>query len=111
MSIGSLQAAKEKGLTQKPGITLKLLSSASKQYLCIIGASSQMISFFSTTLIGIPNLECAVLPPGRSIAAIQLEATGRTISPLLLIAAHNVLHINVFPVPPKPYTKKIPPRP
>ncbi|KAK9740195.1 hypothetical protein RND81_03G018200, partial [Saponaria officinalis] len=99
--------------------SLRLLSRASKQCLCIIGASSQIISFvlinssvssvlgfipghveFSVTLIGMPNLEWAVLPPGSKIAAIPLDATGKTISPLLLIAAHNVLQIKVFPVPP-----------
>jgi len=31
--------------------------------------------------IGMPNLECAVLPPGMSNAAMPLEATIKTISP------------------------------
>jgi hypothetical protein len=73
-------------------ISCKDLSKASKQYLCIMGASSQMIavvllmSFARLVFLpilqkergsitkGIPNLECAVLPPGNSVAAIPDEA-------------------------------------
>ncbi|RID45892.1 hypothetical protein BRARA_I02586 [Brassica rapa] len=108
-------------------MSARLLSNDSKQCLLIIGASSQMIRDASFTksaasvpgvrlhrenssgLIGIPNLECAVLPPCNRSEAIPLEATFKTISPLDLIAADNNLHRNVFPVPPNPYTKKTPP--
>ena len=61
--------------------SFKLRSRASKQYMCIIGASSHIISFVliissakwlfgcmshvenSSIVNGIPNLECAVRPP------------------------------------------------
>ncbi|KAL7087158.1 hypothetical protein ACP275_13G049200 [Erythranthe tilingii] len=99
-------------------IDCNVLLNASKQYLCIIDASSHMISFalisnsawglccvilqveFSCTMMGSPNLECAVLPPGSKRDAIPLEATLITISPLERTAADKVLHMKVFPVPP-----------
>lgn len=74
-----------------------VLSSASKQCLCVIGASSHIISLdliissdsglscvtlqveSSLTFTGIENLEWAVLPPGISKEAMPLEATVRTI--------------------------------
>jgi len=43
----------------------------------------------SSKIKGRPNLECAVLPPGINNAAIPLEATVKTISPLDHIAADN----------------------
>ncbi|KAL7137638.1 hypothetical protein ABFS83_10G107100 [Erythranthe nasuta] len=97
-----------------------VLSSISKQYLCIIGVSSHMISFalnnnsacglyclmihveLSCTIIGSLNLECAVLPPGSRSNAIPLEATFITISPFERISANKVFHMKVFLVPPCP---------
>lgn len=52
------------------------------------------------TSIGIANLECAVLPPGISKAAMPLDATVKTISPLDLKAAEIALQMKVLPVPP-----------
>lgn len=52
-----------------------------------------------------PNLECVVLPPGMSSAAIPLDATVKTISPLDLIAAAIALQMNVLLVLPYPYKK------
>ncbi|KAF8100020.1 hypothetical protein N665_0233s0022 [Sinapis alba] len=81
-------------------MSYRLMSNDSKQCLLIIGASSQIISDVSLTklaesvpsgklhrdysleLIGIPNLECAVLPPCNKSEAIPLEETFNTISPL-----------------------------
>jgi hypothetical protein len=37
----------------------------------------------SSTFKGIQNLECAVLPPGSNNDAIPLDATFKTISPLV----------------------------
>jgi len=51
----------------------------------------------SSTTNGIQNLECAVLPPGISNAAIPLEATVNTISPLERNADDNALQIKVLP--------------
>ncbi|KAK9664764.1 hypothetical protein RND81_14G066400 [Saponaria officinalis] len=101
--------------------SLKLLSKASKQNLLVNGASSQIISLVliktlvnsesgviplqkesSLTFRGMPNLECAVLPPGNNNDTIPLEATGSTILPLERIPAHSVFHKNVLPVPPCP---------
>ena len=58
---------------------------------------------------GILNLECAVLPLANKSAAIPLEATFKTITPLDLIEHDIVDHKNVFPQPPWPYKKKSPP--
>ena len=108
-------------------MSFKVLSNASKQYLCAIGASSQIISsaffnnseasdpcsIFQTELsnvgTGILNLECAVRPLGSNREAIPLEATVSTIFPSERNAADNVLHMKVFPVPPYPYRKNTPP--
>ena len=83
---------------EKFKISLRDLSKASKEYLCIIRALSQIINLVtvkssaiglpclmlqvesSLIIKGIPNLKCAILPPGRSKDAIPLEATVRTIS-------------------------------
>ncbi|KAM3348704.1 hypothetical protein ACQJBY_022143 [Aegilops geniculata] len=92
-------------------ISLRLLSSASKQCLFAIGASSHNISevFFSSSakcepcfishvessviLSGIRNLECDVLPPWRSNAAMPHDATASTIFPsdlsFVVIAFHR----------------------
>ncbi|KAF8044530.1 hypothetical protein N665_8458s0001 [Sinapis alba] len=85
----------------------KVRSSASKQYLLIIGASSQTISdaLDITSALSLP----AVLPPGSNKEAMPLDATFSTISPVDRIAADRIFHKKVFPVPPKPYTKKTPP--
>ncbi|KAG5032291.1 hypothetical protein JHK82_015869 [Glycine max] len=76
---------------------LRLLSSASKQNLWAIGASSHIINFVtfkssanslpwsilqiesSKVGTGILNLECAVRPLGNNNDAIPLEATVKTI--------------------------------
>ncbi|KAK2456381.1 ATP-dependent DNA helicase pif1 [Trifolium repens] len=86
--------------------------------MCIIGASSHIISFarrissaegslgpishveYSSILIGMENREWAVLPPGISKAAMPLDATVRTISPFDRNAVDNALQIYVLPVPP-----------
>ena len=112
-----------KGLSQCI-MSLSVLSRASRHNLCTIGASSQIISLVirsspascevweivhvesSLISIGIANLECAVLPFGKSVAAIPLEATVITISPLALIDEARVFHRKVLPVPPYPCTKK-----
>ena len=57
----------------------------------------------------IENLECAVLPLGNNNEAIPLEAIVKTISPFEHNAETNVFHKKVFPLPPYPYKKKIPP--
>ncbi|KAM3332902.1 hypothetical protein ACQJBY_028177 [Aegilops geniculata] len=80
-------------------ISLRFLSSASKHILFAIGASSHSISdvFFSSSakyepclmshvdssvrISGMWNLECVVLPPSRSSAAIPDDATASTIFP------------------------------
>lgn len=49
---------------------------------------------------GRPNLECAVLPPGMSNAAIPLDATVNTMSPFERNADAKALHMKVLPVPP-----------
>jgi len=103
-------------------ISLRLLSSASKQFLFAIGASSQIIIevFFSSSarwvpclishvdssvmLSGILNLECAVLPPGISKAAIAHDATASTIFPSDRSFVVMAFHRYVFPVPPWPST-------
>ena len=60
-------------------------------------------------LIGILNLEWAVRPPSNSIAAIPDEATARAMSPDDLTLARSIFSTNVFPVPPGPSMKKMPP--
>jgi len=108
-------------------MSFRVLSRASKQNLCVIGASSQIISFSffnnsdaldhcemlhiecSSVGTGILNLECAVLPPGNSREAIPLEATVSTILPSERTAAESVFHMNVLPVPPYLYKKNTPP--
>jgi len=54
----------------------------------------------SSKLKGMQNLECTVHPLGISNAAIPLDATAKTISPLDLNATHIALQINVLPIPP-----------
>ncbi|KAF8098093.1 hypothetical protein N665_0274s0001 [Sinapis alba] len=66
-------------------MSLKLRSSASKQCLLIIDASSQIIT---EALV--------VLPPGNNNEAIPLDATFSTISPLSRIAADRIFHKKVF---------------
>ncbi|PKB99246.1 hypothetical protein RhiirA5_300345, partial [Rhizophagus irregularis] len=96
-------------------ISLNVLSTASKVNLCAIGASSQMINFvilinlansdcllifnveFSNNLIGILNLECAVLPPFSNNAAIPDEATAIAILDSDLTLAKIILNKKVFP--------------
>ncbi|KAG4975529.1 hypothetical protein JHK86_035003 [Glycine max] len=58
---------------------------------------------------GIFNFECVVLPPGNNKEAMPLEATIITILLSALNEAASVFQINVFPVPPYPYKKNIPP--
>ncbi|KAG4930693.1 hypothetical protein GLYMA_17G168700v4 [Glycine max] len=95
-------------------ISLKVLSKVSKQNLCAIGVSSQMIIFviFNNSASSDPcwmlhvefcnigtrmtNLECAVLPPSNSKEVIPLEATIRTIFPLECKQEANVFHMNFF---------------
>ena len=104
-----------------------VLSNASKQYLCAIGASSQIIKSaffnncersdpcktlqtkFSSVGTGILNFECVVLPPRSNNDAIPLYATTKTILRSAHKAADNVFHMKVFPVPLYPYRKNIPP--
>jgi len=106
--------------------SLKLLSTALKQCLCIIGASFHIISFarnikspkglpgsmvhveHSSTVNGMWNLEWVVLPPGIRSVAIPLEAIVKTIFLLDLNADDIALQMKVFNVPPYPYKKKQP---
>jgi len=46
------------------------------------------------------NVECVIFPTGNSKEAIPLDATFKTIIPMLLKAIGNVFHIKVFLVPP-----------
>jgi len=48
---------------------------------------------------GMQNVECVVLPQGRSNEAIPLDVIFKTIIHLFLIAVDNVFHIKVFHVP------------
>jgi len=57
------------------------------------------------------NFECVVLPFGNNYEAILLDATVNTVLPFERNAEANVFHIKVFPVPPYPYRKNIPPVP
>ena len=77
-------------------ISFNVLSSASKQNLCAIGASSHIINSaycnnsetslpcwilqteVSSVGTGILNFECVVLPPGNNRDAIPLDATVKT---------------------------------
>ena len=97
-------------------ISLRLLSSASKQNLCAIRASSQIISLltfrsFANSLprltlqvefckVGtwIANFEWAVLPPSNNKDAMPFDATVKTISPFERNAEANVFHTKVFPI-------------
>ena len=85
---------------------------ASKLSLLIMGHSSHTIMFvflnnsavfeffsklqtsLSFTVRGILNLECAVLPPGRRVAAIPDDATATAIFPVLLTIARIVLVVS-----------------
>jgi len=58
---------------------------------------------------GILNLKCVVPPPGRNKEAIPLDATFKTNFLLDRVVDESVFHMNVFPVPPYPYKKNIPP--
>ena len=107
--------------------SFRVLSKASKQNLCAIGASSQIINsaFFnnsdasdpcemlqiecSSVGTGILNLECVVLPPGNSREAIPLEAIVSTILPSEHITIDSVFHMNVLLFPLYPYKKNTPP--
>ncbi|GAA0173218.1 hypothetical protein LIER_26878 [Lithospermum erythrorhizon] len=95
--------------------------------LSTIGASSHMIILefliSSTSLlwkdiwhltpdfasIGIFNLECAVRPPKNSEEALPDYATMIAIKPFDLICARNTLYKKLFPVPPGPSRKNVPP--
>ncbi|KAH9543964.1 hypothetical protein CY35_13G092500 [Sphagnum magellanicum] len=59
----------------------------------------------SCRLIGILNLEWAVLPLGSNKDAIPDEATASTILPCPRRWDRSVVQTNVLPVPPLPYTK------
>ena len=110
-----------------PMMSFSVLSNASKQYLWAIGALSHIINLvaFNSSIcyvpwwilhvelsnvgIGIANFKCAFLPLGNNNEAIPLEAIVKTISPFECNAEANVFHIKVFPIPPYPYRKNIPP--
>jgi hypothetical protein len=119
------------GIIALPGcsserISHKVLSRASKQCLCVIGASSHIISvdiFMSLANIvprltlhtpisfkskGILNLECDVWPLGSSKEATPDDATAKTIFFSDQRCAMIAFHKNVFQVPPWPQTKKSP---
>lgn len=71
-------------------------SNASKAYLFVMGASSQMIVVVSIIRLARSycllieqmdsslNRECAILPPGNSVAAISDATVAKTIWPVLL---------------------------
>ncbi|KAG5042746.1 hypothetical protein JHK85_007014 [Glycine max] len=70
---------------------------------CILHVESSKIG------IRILNLECVVLPLGNNREAMPLEVT---IIKILLSALNelaSVFQMNVFPVPPYPYRKNMPP--
>lgn len=109
-------------------ISLKLLSSPSKQNLWSMCASMpQMIRLasFNNLASSLPwcilhvesskvgkeilNLECAILPLGNNKEAMSLEATTRTIFLSVLNEFASVFQMKVFPIPPYPYRKNIPP--
>jgi hypothetical protein len=119
------------GIIALPGcssewISRKILSMASKQCLCVIGASSHIISVDTVMNLanivprltlhtpvlfkskGILNLECVVRPLGSSKEATPDDAPAKTIffsdQRCMMIAFHK----KVFPVPPWPQTKKNP---
>ncbi|CAN1188484.1 hypothetical protein LINPERPRIM_LOCUS35422 [Linum perenne] len=95
-----------------------VLSTTSKDSLCIIGASSHTIrvALFSNSATsdpfftvhvdklsisrGILKRECAVTPSGKRVAAIPDDATTNEIPPVLLTLEIIQLYKNVFPVPP-----------
>ncbi len=101
----------------------KVRLTTSKVRRCIIGASSQMIRLALCTnsatficcvilqvnsscrLIGILNLEWAVLLLRSNKNAILDEATTRTILPCFRRRDRSVVQTNVLPIPPLPYTK------
>ncbi len=101
----------------------RVRSTASKARRCIIGASSQMIrstlctnsaTFIycvmlqvdsSCRLIGILNLEWAVLPPRSNKDVIPDEVIASTILPCLRKRDKSVVQTNVLPIPALPYTK------
>ena len=64
---------------------------------------------FSRMSRGILKQECGVRPPGSKSAAIPDDATASAIFPLPLIKFSKVVHKNVLPVPPYPYTKNVRP--
>ena len=96
--------------------------SASKQWRCCAGASSQMINevllnraasslwagighmLSEWISIGILNLECEVRPPSRRIAVMPEDATERAIAPEARILARSKFLINVLLVPTSPRT-------
>lgn len=80
-----------------------IINSASEDPCLILHVDSSVIA------TGIANLEWAVLPNGRSVAAIPLDATQSTICSLDLRNEVSALHRKVFPVPPYPLRKKNPP--
>ena len=55
---------------------------------------SKLQTSLSFTVRGILNLECAVLPPGRRVAAIPDDATATAIFPVLLTIARIVLVVS-----------------
>ncbi|KAH9531574.1 hypothetical protein CY35_19G045200 [Sphagnum magellanicum] len=59
----------------------------------------------SCRLIGILNLEWAVLPPRKTKDVIPDEATASTILPCPCRWDRNIVQTNVLLVPPLPYTK------
>ncbi|RZB94360.1 hypothetical protein D0Y65_025541 [Glycine soja] len=80
-------------------MSLKVLSNASNQNLCVIEASFQIISlvtFKSSTRTGIANLECAVLSSGNNKDVMPLDATVNTIWPCEHNVEAKVLHIKVL---------------
>ncbi|KAM0026776.1 hypothetical protein Hdeb2414_s0020g00562031 [Helianthus debilis subsp. tardiflorus] len=111
-----------------PVMSWKVLSTASIDCRVAIDASSQMISFANliscarapcftmphiellSSLVGILNLECVVLPPGMLFAAAPEEAVASAMWPRDRTSASNALYRNVFPVPPGPSMKKTPGR-
>ncbi|CAN1837874.1 hypothetical protein LINPERHAP1_LOCUS35230 [Linum perenne] len=95
-----------------------VLSTASKDSLCIIDASSHTIRvallsssatsdpFFTVHIDrlsisrGILNRECPVTPSGKRVAAIPDDAMTNEIPPVLLTFEIVQLYKNIFPVPP-----------
>lgn len=108
-----------KGVSGVDMMSLNVVSKSCRRCLCAIGASSHMMSLeclinlariSCTEMVdvlecgsmcsGNLNVECAVVPPVRSWAAMPEVATGRTTFPCPCTASIKAFKVNVLPQPP-----------